>query len=80
MSEELQGLEDKLRGALRSNIISGHQLSDQLKEAEKQGLLTADECARLSDLDERVMALIAVDDFDARYFSRNPAHQTPDAT
>jgi acyl-CoA dehydrogenase len=80
LSEELQELEDKLRDALRNDLITGHQLDDQLKDAEKRGLLTPDECTRLSDFDERVMALIAVDDFDADYFSANPAYQTPDAT
>jgi acyl-CoA dehydrogenase len=64
-TEEASPLEDKVRDAVRSGIIPSGPPLGVIDSAEEAGILTGKEATQLKDLDEQVMALISVDDFDA---------------
>jgi len=65
MAEDVTPLEEKLRDAIRSEIIADNPFPEQITEALEQRILTEDEAARLREYDRVVMALVAVDDFEA---------------
>jgi acyl-CoA dehydrogenase len=65
-AEAAAPLESKLRDAARADIISGNDALALVASAAEAGVLTADEAKQLRALDEQIMALIAVDDFDAK--------------
>ena len=62
-AEAASPLETKLRDAARSGIIDANDPHERIAQAQATGVLTAAEAAELIALDERIMALIAVDDF-----------------
>jgi acyl-CoA dehydrogenase len=62
-TEAATPLENKVRDARRAGVIASDDPVELIKQAETEGVLTADEAAQLKALDEQIMALIDVDDF-----------------
>jgi acyl-CoA dehydrogenase len=63
-SERVRPLEEKIRDAVRSSVITAEDPVEQIEAACKNGIITAEEADRLRDFDAMVMELIAVEDFD----------------
>ena len=63
LSEECGPLEQKLHEAKKDGTIGSSYLGYQIEEAEKAGLISAAEAARMQVYHEKVQALMAVDDF-----------------
>lgn len=63
MADEVAPLEDKLRDAVRSEVVAGIQIAEQIESARESGILDDAEAQQLIEFDELVMSLIAVDDF-----------------
>jgi acyl-CoA dehydrogenase len=63
-AEALVPLEQRLREALRSGLISEDHPLEQLEAAERQGIINASEADQLRRHDALVMDIVAVDDFD----------------
>ncbi len=68
-AEAATPLENKLRDARRAGVIGSDDPLETIEQAEKEGVLTADEAAQLKALDAQIMALIDVDDFAAEELS-----------
>ncbi len=64
MAEDMVPLEKRLRDAVKAGVIRDEEMPKQIDAAEREGVLTGDEAARLRVFDSKVMELIAVDDFD----------------
>ena len=56
-------LAQKLRRGMKEGKVTAPDYATRLEQAVAAGVLTADEAARLQSVDEKVMALIDVDDF-----------------
>jgi hypothetical protein len=56
-------LAQKLRRGMKEGKITAPDYATRLEQAVAADVLTADEAAKLRAVDEKVMALIAVDDF-----------------
>lgn len=63
LAESVKPLERKVFNARRAGELVSQDTPSLIDEAERRGILTADEAARLRSFDAKVMALIAVDDF-----------------
>jgi acyl-CoA dehydrogenase len=63
LSIEISPLEKKLRKGMKEGRIRALEFSRQLEEGVAAGLITAAEADKLREADEKVMALIHVDDF-----------------
>jgi len=59
-------LERRLLKTVRAGKVSGRTFSEQVEDAEKQGVFTGPEANLLRSVRERVMEIVAVDDFDIR--------------
>ena len=57
-------LQDKLRDARRADLLKAQNPLAQIDEAQQAGVLTAAEAEQLRALDEQVMNIVNVDDFD----------------
>ena len=68
-TEAATPLENKVRDARRAGVIASDDPVELIKQAETEGVLTADEAAQLKALDEQIMALIDVDDFTSEELS-----------
>jgi len=64
-AEAASPLEAKVRDARRAGVIEDGDPLALIAQAEETGVLTGEEARQLRDLDEQVMALITVDDFDS---------------
>lgn len=65
LAEAVKPLERKVFDARREGRFQSHDTPSQIDEAERKGILSPDEAERLRDFDNKVMALIGVDDFAA---------------
>lgn len=63
LSIDVAPLEKKLRKGVKEGQIHALDFAGQLEEGVAAGIITADEAGRLHAADEKVMALIHVDDF-----------------
>jgi len=63
LSIEVSPLEKKLRKGMKEGRIHSLEFREQLEEGVTAGILTAEEADKLRVADEKVMALINVDDF-----------------
>ncbi len=63
-SSDAAPLLDKLREAYKAGVISSEHPVERIDEAERAGVLNADQAEELRDLDALVMDIINVDDFD----------------
>jgi len=71
-AEQARPLEEKLHAAVRAKVIDANGVLAQIDAAEEAGVLTIDEARQLRDLDEQIMALINVDDFDPSELGTKP--------
>ncbi|HEX7081140.1 MAG TPA: acyl-CoA dehydrogenase [Gammaproteobacteria bacterium] len=69
-AERVKPLERKVFDARRKGLIRSDDVPGQIDEAERAGILTPDEAERVRAFDREVMALTAVDDFDADALGR----------
>ncbi len=76
LSEQVAPLESKLRQAKKDGLIHTEYLGHQIDEAEKGSVISKQEAQTLRDYHEKVMALMAVDDFPAGAFDRGH-HSAP---
>ena len=70
-AEAATRLEEKLKEAVRSGIIDAPGPLEKINQAEAASVFTADEAEQLRRLDEQIMALIDVDDFDSQELRAN---------
>jgi len=63
LSIEVAPLEKRIRKGVKEGAISALDFAGQVEEAVAAEILTTEEAARLREADEKVMALIHVDDF-----------------
>jgi acyl-CoA dehydrogenase len=75
-AEAATPLEAKLRDATKAGVIEDSDPPTLITRAQEAGVLTADEANQLRALDEQVMALIAVDDFDGKELGTRTATRT----
>ncbi|MEE8157410.1 MAG: acyl-CoA dehydrogenase [Gammaproteobacteria bacterium] len=64
LATELEPLERRLRDAVKTGEIPDRSFEEQIRAAVDVRVLKKSEAEQLTDLDRKVMALIAVDDFD----------------
>jgi acyl-CoA dehydrogenase len=74
-------LSQKLRRGMKEGKVTAPDFATRLEQAVAAEVLTQDEADRLRAVDEKIMALIAVDDFDPDELARSKAapEQTPKA-
>lgn len=65
LTEVVKPLERKVFDARKSGVVTAEDTPSQINQAEEKGILTAEEATQLRDFDDKVMTLIAVDDFTA---------------
>ena len=70
MADELKPLERRVFDARRRGEIKSDDTPGQIDEAERLGVLTAEEAETVRRFDARVMELTGVDDFDPAQLSR----------
>jgi acyl-CoA dehydrogenase len=75
-AEANEPLQQKLREAVRSEIVAGNTEVELIEGARKAGVLSDQEAQLLLDQDAEMMALIHVDDFAPEEISLNPAPVT----
>ena len=69
-AEALVPLEQRLKDAIRSGLVTPEHPLEQIEAAERQGIVNASEAEQLRRYDALVMALIDVDDFDTAEIGR----------
>jgi acyl-CoA dehydrogenase len=72
MAEQVKPMERKVFDAKRAGQIESDDVPGQISEALANGVLTLEEADLIREFDARVMALIAVDDFDPSELVRQP--------
>jgi acyl-CoA dehydrogenase len=72
LAEQVKPLERKVFDARRAGQIGSDDTPGQIEEAQAKGILTAEEADQVRSFDAKVMALIAVDDFDPAELVRQP--------
>jgi acyl-CoA dehydrogenase len=73
MAQQVAPLESRLRDAVRAGLVTATpNLPDLADSAEREGVLSAEEAARLREFDAAAMALIHVDDFAPGELERRP--------
>ena len=77
LSEEMAPLEQKLRQAYKERLLKSEYLGEQIEEAAGAEIFSKDEAARMRSYHQKVLALMAVDDFDAADIGRAAAPQKP---
>jgi acyl-CoA dehydrogenase len=79
LSVKLTGLEKTLRRGVKDGLVTAPDYATQLAQAVESGVLTSEEADQLRELDEKVMNLIHVDEFEPGAFARRsepaPARQ-----
>jgi acyl-CoA dehydrogenase len=73
LSEELAPLEKKLRQAHKERLLRSEYLGDQIEEAAAAEIINKSEAARMRSYHQKVMDLMAVDDFDTAEIGRAAA-------
>ncbi len=64
LSEELAPLEQKLRQAYKERLLKSEYLGEQIEEAAAAEIINKSETARMRSYHQKVLDLMAVDDFD----------------
>jgi len=70
LAEKVKPLERKVFEAHRAGQIESDDTPGQIDEAERRGIITAEEAAQIREFDGKVMDLISVDDFAAADLAR----------
>ena len=63
LAEAIKPLERKVFNARRRGELNSDDTPGQIEEAQKKGVITAEEAKQITAFDDKVMELIAVDDF-----------------
>ncbi|MCZ6585438.1 MAG: acyl-CoA dehydrogenase [Gammaproteobacteria bacterium] len=63
LAEKIKPLERKVFNAKRRGELNSDDTPGQIEEAQKKGVITAEEAKQITAFDDKVMELIAVDDF-----------------
>jgi acyl-CoA dehydrogenase len=80
LSRQLAPLERRLRQARKESLISADYLAAQIVEAERAGVISKEEAEALRDYDQKVLALLSVDDFAPHELARSGAAGDPAAS
>lgn len=80
LAEKVKPLERKVFEAHRAGQIESDDTPGQIDEAQRRGIITREEADRIREFDEKAMALIAVDDFEAAELSRTAPDSAPGTT
>lgn len=75
LSEKMAPLERKLKQAKKETLIQSEYLGDQINEAEIAGVITKSETKDLHIYHQKIMNLLAVDDFAPDEIGRSSAHR-----
>jgi len=70
LAEKVEPLERKVVEAYKVGQIDSSDASDQIDEAERRGIITAEETIQIREFDQKIMNLIAVDDFSSEDLAR----------
>ncbi|MED5534933.1 MAG: acyl-CoA dehydrogenase [Pseudomonadota bacterium] len=70
LAEKVEPLERKVAEAYKVGQIDSSDASDQIDEAERRGTITAEEAIQIREFDQKIMNLIAVDDFSSEDLAR----------
>ena len=70
IADDIKPLERRVFDARRRGEVTSEDTPGQIDEAERLGVLTADEAQRIRSFDAKVMELTGVDDFDPEELSR----------
>ncbi|MEM7277873.1 MAG: acyl-CoA dehydrogenase, partial [Pseudomonadota bacterium] len=73
LAVKVDGIEKKLRAAEKAGKLDDGKRANQIDQAKEAGVISAEEAVQIHSYHEKVMALIAVDDFPADEFLRKPA-------
>jgi acyl-CoA dehydrogenase len=79
LSETYAPLERRLKQAQREGLIRSDYLGEQIEEAAHAGVISKKEAAELRTYHDKVMALLAVDDFEPDAFKRQKDESRPAA-
>jgi len=71
LTMEFDPVERRLRQARKEGLLSSDYLGDQIEEAEKAQVISKAEARNMRSYHEKVLALLAVDDFDASELARS---------
>ena len=63
LSIEVAALEKRLRKGMKDGQVQALEFAQQLEEGVAAGIITAEEAVKMREADEKIMALIHVDDF-----------------
>jgi acyl-CoA dehydrogenase len=80
LSRQLAPLERRLRQARKESLIRADYLAAQIVEAERAGVISKEEAEALRDYDQKVLALLSVDDFAPHELARSGATGDPAAS
>ena len=75
LSVEYEPIERRLRQAYKEGLLRSGYLGDQIAEAEKAQVISKAEARNMRSYHEKVMALLAVDDFAPEDLRRTPASE-----
>ena len=73
MTTEFEPVERRLRQARKEGLLSSDYLGEQIDEAEKAQVISKAEARNMRSYHEKVLALLAVDDFDPSELVRHPS-------
>ncbi len=76
LSVDLAPLEKKLRQSHKEGLLRSDYLGDQIEEAEKAEIISADDAGRLREYHKKASALLDVDDFDPSELGRQQTAPT----
>ncbi|MFQ5547976.1 MAG: acyl-CoA dehydrogenase [Woeseia sp.] len=79
LSEQMAPLETKLRQSQKEGLIASEYLGHQIDEAESAEVITATEARKLRSYHEKIMNILAVDDFSPDEIGRVGARDTAPA-
>ena len=80
LSEEMAPMEQKLRQAHKERLLASEYLGQQIDEARDAEIISKAEAGRLRDYHQKVLDLLAVDDFAPEDFGRSEVVETPSGT
>jgi len=73
LTKEFDPIERRLRQARKEGLLSSDYLGDQIEEAEKAQVISKAEARNMRSYHGKVLALLAVDDFDTSELTRSPS-------
>ena len=76
LTKEYEPVERRLRQAYKEGLLSSDYLGDQIGEAEKAQVISKAEARNMRAYHEKVLALLAVDDFAPDELIRRPASES----